>query len=138
MGYRALDAMDGELAYLLRRFSKAVLLSGGAAYFAGSPDLPPEELCGSSEAAACGAREAFVEAVVKAVAAEHALVPEAREILLSGRLAEVQWIASRLREALSRFAPVRVVSGFARVAKEAAQGAALIADGLAGGAGAAS
>ncbi len=36
MGYRALGAMDGELAYLLRRFSKAVLLSGGAAYLAGA------------------------------------------------------------------------------------------------------
>ncbi len=133
MGYRALGAMDGELAYLLGRFSKAVLLSGGAAYLAGSPDLPPEQLGSSSEGAACGAREALVEAMVKAVAAEHALVPEAREILLSGRLTAVQWIAPRLREELSRFAPVRVVSGFARVAKEAAQGAALIADGLAGG-----
>ena len=35
---------------------------------------------------------------------------------------------------LSPFAPVRRLEGFARTAKQAAQGAALVADGLAGGA----
>lgn len=133
MGYRALGAMDGELAYLLGKFSKGALFSGGAAYLAGSPEAAPEELGRRTDRAAREAREALVEAVVKAVAAERVLVPGAREILLSGRLARVGWVESRMRDALSQFGTVRTVSGFARVAKEAAQGAALLADGLAGG-----
>lgn len=133
MGFRAVGAMDGELAYLLGRFSKAVLLSGGAAFLAGAPDASPEELGQRSDEAARRAQEALVEAVLKAVAAEHALIPQAREILLSGRLTRVEWVVSRLSDALSRFGPVRVVKGFADVASQAAQGAALLADGLAGG-----
>lgn len=133
MGFRSAGAMDGEVPYLLGRFPKAALVSGGAAFLAGSPDASPEELGQRSDAAARGAQEALVEAVLKAVAAEHALIPRAREILLSGRLTRVDWVVSRLRDALSRFAPLRVVRRFARVASEAAQGAALLADGLAGG-----
>ena len=39
-----------------------------------------------------------------------------------------------IRERLEVFAPTRLLDGFAKTAKEGAQGAALIADGLAGGA----
>lgn len=133
MGYRAMGAMDGELSYLLGRFSKSVLVSGGAAFLAGSPEVSPEDLGGRSDAAARNAREALVESMLKAVVAEHALIPHAREILLSGRLTRVEWLVSRLQQTLSRFGPVRVLKGFARQASEAAQGAALLADGLSGG-----
>ena len=39
-----------------------------------------------------------------------------------------------IRERLGSFAPTRLLEGFAQTAKEGAQGAALLADGLAGGA----
>jgi predicted butyrate kinase (DUF1464 family) len=63
-------------------------------------------------------------------------VPQAREVMLSGRLAFAAGVrdelASRLAGAIAG-ASVHVLTGFAQVAKQAAQGAALIADGLAGG-----
>lgn len=133
LGHLAAGALDGELAYLLGGFPKSAIFSGGAAYVAGSPDSTPEELAARSDPAAREARTAFEEAVLKAVAAEHALVPRAREVLLSGRLSGLDGLVGRLQEILSAFAPVRRVSGFAEVAKHAAQGAALLADGLVGG-----
>ena len=74
-----------------------------------------------------------MESLVKGVAAEAAVVPAPREILLSGRLSRVPALRRELLTRLSMFAPVRQVDGFAREAKEAAQGAALIAEGLVGG-----
>ena len=133
MGHRAAGALDGELAYLLGDFPKSAIFSGGAAYIAGAPESSPEQLAEASGPAAEAARNALEEAVLKAVAAEHALVPHAREILLSGRLSRLESLVGRLRDRLSRFGPVRRVGGFAKVAKGAAQGAALLADGLAGG-----
>lgn len=82
--------------------------------------------------AARSAREAFVEGVVKALAGELALVPRVREILLSGRLSRVPGFRDPVAAALTRLAPVRDLSP-AAVVKEAARGAGLLADGLAGG-----
>jgi predicted butyrate kinase (DUF1464 family) len=45
----------------------------------------------------------------------------------------VPWVLDEMTRRLERFAPVRRVEGFAATAKEAAQGAALIAQGLLGG-----
>jgi predicted butyrate kinase (DUF1464 family) len=61
------------------------------------------------------------------------VVPKPREILISGRLCRTDKIRQELIRRLSAYGPVRRVEGFARVAKEAAQGAAIIADGLSGG-----
>jgi predicted butyrate kinase (DUF1464 family) len=134
MGFRALGAMDGELAYLLRAFSKDVLASGGAAWIAGTPDCSPEELvlAAESERRASVALTALLEQVTKAVAAESILLEAPREILLSGRLVRVPELRRRLADALGRFAPVRVTEGYALVCSEAAQGAALLGQGLAG------
>jgi len=135
MGYMAPGAMDGELAYLLGSFHKEVLCSGGMAHIAGSPETAPEELMALSRTdTRCSlALEALLESIEKCVCAETAIVPSPREILVSGRLSRIEGLAGEVVHRLSRFAPVRRVEGFADVAKEAAQGAALIADGLAGG-----
>ncbi len=135
IGYLASGALDGELAYLLGSFHKETLCSGGVAYIAGKPQLSPEELVALAQSdARCGlAWEAFLESLVKYVAAEMSIVPSSREILISGRLCRIEEIADKVSRRLSAFAPVRKVKGFSRVTKEAAQGAALIAEGLAGG-----
>jgi predicted butyrate kinase (DUF1464 family) len=142
LGYLALGAMDGELAYLLGDFAKGLLCSGGVAYVAGRPDTSPEELVAliQTDDRSRLAWEAFVESVVKSIAAEMAVVPSPREILISGRLGRIPEVRQELSDHLSalrdsdlRLPPVRRVAGFAQVAKEAAQGAALVAEGLAGG-----
>ncbi|MCZ7662384.1 MAG: DUF1464 family protein [Thermoleophilia bacterium] len=135
MGYRAHGAMDGELAYLLRSFPKDDLATGGMAWVAGTPDRSPEELVLSvpTDYRAAVAWEAFLEDVVKRVAAEMTVLAAPREILLSGRLSRVPRIVQEVTRRLIPFAPVRRVEGYAPVSKEAAQGAALIGQGLVGG-----
>jgi len=134
-GYYSLGSMDGELAYLQGTFHKELLFTGGAAYIAGHPELSPEEFADLAETdeRAHIAWEALLEGVVKSVAAELTVVPKPREILISGRLCRTDKIRQELIRRLSAYGSVRRVEGFARVAKEAAQGAAIIADGLAGG-----
>ena len=134
-GFYALGAMDGELAYLLGEFHKEVLFSGGVAYIAGQPTLSPDEAAMMLDAnpVVRQAWEALFEGVVKSVAAEMVVAPMAREIILSGRLCRIPVVLAELTRRLSSFTPVRRVSGLAKIAKEAAQGAALIADGMLGG-----
>ncbi|MFH0916488.1 MAG: DUF1464 family protein [bacterium] len=135
MGYRSLGAMDGELAYLLGGFAKENLASGGMASIAGIPEGSPEGLMAmvpTVESAAL-AWEAYLEDLVKRVAGEMTVLASPREILLSGRLSNIPQIRGEVARRLSAFAPVRRVEGYAVVAKEAAQGAALIGQGLMGG-----
>ncbi|MCR4428232.1 MAG: DUF1464 family protein [Caldiserica bacterium] len=135
LGFLSLGAMDSELAYLLGNFDKDVLFSGGASYIAGRPGIKPEEFARLHETdeKVGMAWEALMEGVVKCVLQEMAVLPEPREIILSGRLCRTEEIRRELEERLKGFAPVRRVEGIARTAKEAAQGAAIIANGMAGG-----
>ena len=135
IGYLSLGAMDGELAYLLGSFHKELLCTGGVAYVAGQPQLKPEKLValGETDSRCSLAWDAFLEDLEKRVAATMFVNSMSREILISGRLCRIEEIVYQVTRRLSAFAPVRKVEGFARVAKEAAQGAALIAEGLAGG-----
>src|SRR5207244_7991850 len=83
-----------------------------------------------AEQVAC---EPIFDNAVKAALAIAASVPSPKEFVLSGRLAHVETVSHAIRERLDLFAPTRLLEGFAQTAKEGAQGAALIADGLAGG-----
>ena len=136
LGVRSAGALDGELAFLAGSITKRLLFVGGAATIAGTPEAPAESLVTPSTARGRLAREAYVESAVKAVAALSVSVPHARDVILSGRLARVAGVRDELAR---RFAGViadrslHVLNGFASVAKQAAQGAALLADGLAGG-----
>src|SRR5262245_3843465 len=135
LGYRALGTLDGEVAYLLGRVRKTTLFTGGAAFVAGDPELPLESLVRRAGEDACArvAFDALVEAVTKMVAALSVSVGAPREVLLSGRLCRLPALSGALAARLGDRAPIRPIDGFTSGCKEAAQGAALIADGLAGG-----
>ena len=135
LGYLSMGAMDGELAYLLGSFHKDLLCTGGVAHIAGQPQLRPENLVAltGSDNRCSVAWEAFLENLKKCVAAAMSVNSRPREILISGRLGRIEEVVNQVTRRLSAFAPVRRVEGFARVTKEAAQGAALVAEGLAGG-----
>jgi predicted butyrate kinase (DUF1464 family) len=119
IGWRSAGALDGEVAFLAGPVTKGLLFQGGVT------SVQQEDRA--------GAMAAYTEGAVKAVLSLTASVGAPREILLSGRHSADAGVAGELEARLSSVAPVRVLDGFARVAKAGAQGAALIADGLAGG-----
>ena len=136
LGIRAAGALDGEVAFLAGAITKGHLFAGGAATIAGTPDAAAETLVASTTERGRIAWEAYVETAVKAVAALAVSVPRPYEIILSGRLARVPSVLDELSRRIEKVVPaasVHALSGFATVSKQAAQGAALIADGLAGG-----
>jgi predicted butyrate kinase (DUF1464 family) len=135
LGFRSAGAWDGEVAFLAGAVTKGSLFGGGAVTVAGWEDstASPDRFATPATSRERVAWEALIEGVTKAVHALRAIVPSPREIVLSGRLAHVSSVRRALHERLGAIAPVRLLEGFASEAKEGAQGAALIADGLAGG-----
>lgn len=134
-GFLSMGAMDAELAYLLGEFGKDLLFEGGLASIVGRRSVTPSQLVSESEGDERFrvALDCYLEGLRKSVVALMVSVPRPREILISGRVGRIQPLSARLMEALQGLGEVRVVQGIASVSKESAQGAALIADGLAGG-----
>jgi predicted butyrate kinase (DUF1464 family) len=132
IGARACGALDAEAAYLIGgALTKRTVFSGGALDPHGERDLAaPGALAELREdAAAADGWRAIEEGAAKAALALTASVRSPREILVVGRLAAVPGLLDALTGRLAHVAPVRV----AAAAESAARGAALLADGLAGG-----
>ena len=123
-------AMDGEIAYLLRNFEKSLLFEGGASSLAGSGNLPIEAFSRESYPEAFNA---FVEGVLFAVCSQRALAVS-NEVYLSGRLAKYANLYNPIKVSLEELGytvnPVPVLSN---QSKAAAQGHAIIGNGLCGG-----
>lgn len=133
-GYLAMGGMDTELAPLVGRWEKADIFAGGAASMTGLASL--EEIGDrQDEPKYKMAWEAVLEGVEKGVASMTVSVPHPLEILLSGRWARTERLRLELAERLSRYGPVRSVGWLegAKKVKEAAQGYAMVADGLCAG-----
>jgi predicted butyrate kinase (DUF1464 family) len=122
IGWRAAGALDGEVAFLAGTISKTDLFRGGVS------SVIEKQPTRSSEA-----MRAYVEGATKAVRQLRCSAPSSDEILLSGRKAAESEIRGQLSAELTDVGPVRLLTGFASTAKQGAQGAALLADGLAGG-----
>jgi len=136
IGARACGALDGEVAYLLGgALSKQTLFGGGALVDAGELDFADLRALESSrrDPRLRDGWTALEEGATKAVLALSATVSAPREILLSGRLAALAELRAALERRLSHLAPLRTVTGLGARASSAAQGAAVIADGLVGG-----
>ncbi len=131
-GFITLGSMDSELAVRLGRFPGIVLFSGGAKDVSGKDDLTPEELA-REHYKYPSAWNMLLESIAKGVSAMTVAVEKPREILLSGRLSRIPDIADALAARLSKFGKVRKIGRQAGVAKEAAEGAYIIGEGLLGG-----
>jgi len=131
-GFLTLGSMDSVLAARLGHFPGAVLFSGGAKDAAGKDGLTPEEMAGDP-ARFSASWNMMLESVLKSVAAINVTAGEPREILLSGRLSRIPEITGVLNTRLNRFGKVRMLSRKAKVAKEAAEGAFILGEGLLGG-----
>jgi predicted butyrate kinase (DUF1464 family) len=131
IGLRAAGALDGEVAFLAAQISKSLIFTGGIASLTGNAD--PD----ASGPVTGVAREAYLEGAIKGVACVRVSAPEATEVILSGRVAQSGALREELRRRLLRLDGVSSVE-FLRAPGEssmqAAYGAALMADGLAGGA----
>jgi predicted butyrate kinase (DUF1464 family) len=142
LGAQAAGALDAEVAFLAGTISKRMVFHGGACSIAGEPDADPLQLFASKAPNATVAVEAFIESSVKAVAASAVSLTDdtsggSIDVILSGRLAGLTSLRDQLTRRLTPFTrggTIQVLQGFAGSAKHAAQGAALVADGLAGGA----
>lgn len=136
LGMRAAGALDGEVAFLAGTVSKRMVFSGGAETIAGMPGMSAESLAASQTPQGRMAWEAYMESAAKAVAALAVAVPQAHDVILSGRWSRSPRVRDELAHRLLGVVDgvsVRPLDGFASAASAAAQGAALIADGLSGG-----
>lgn len=122
MGWRASGGLDGEVAFLAGQVSKDLLFAGGV-----------ETVTARQPGLSTPALEAFLEGAVKLARQLAVSAPQADEVVLSGRRAEHPGVRERLARELADLGPVRVLKGFERKSRQAAHGAALLADGLAGG-----
>ena len=148
VGYMGMGAMDGELAYALANtvadFSKMMLFNGGAASISG---IDPQKvsieefisLAQNSEQVKL-AYSAMLESIIKDTYLMLSSVRKPKEILLSGRFTRikpfVQDVTAILQDHLSEFgieAGIRTLRRTGGEVKEAAEGAAIIANGIAGG-----
>jgi predicted butyrate kinase (DUF1464 family) len=137
LGIRAAGALDGEVAFLAGVVTKSLVFSGGAQVVAGVSGASAESLATLSSANGRLAWEAYVESAAKAVAALAVAVPQAHDVILSGRGARSVRVQDELGHRLRGVVDgvsVHALDGFAEASSQAAQGAALIADGLCGGA----
>jgi predicted butyrate kinase (DUF1464 family) len=129
IGARACGALDAEVAYLIgAAMSKRTVFSGGALDPQGELDLSQ-----GLEGLRRDPRHregwlALQEGAAKVALALTISVPAPREILVAGRLAEAPGMREALAARLAHVAPVHDVHRPA-----AAHGAAVLADGLAGG-----
>jgi predicted butyrate kinase (DUF1464 family) len=118
VGWGSAGAWDGEAAYLLSPLGKRDLFQGGVTALS------------DAQVGRAWLRESLVKSVAGLQAVTHF-----SQLILSGRLLESESeLADLIEDDLARLAPVcRLKSLPGAWVKHAAQGAALVADGLAGG-----
>mgnify|MGYP001100522714 CR=1 FL=1 len=128
LGFLAGGGMDAEIAIRLDPpITQEVVFKGGIKDFVGE-DIEPKDLIGFKEAMTL-----LGESIEKDVISMLVSLRQPREIIISGRLTNHNFIRNELINRLNKYAPVVKVKKPSRVAKEAACGAYIIGEGLFGG-----
>ncbi|TFG01360.1 MAG: DUF1464 domain-containing protein [Promethearchaeota archaeon] len=138
MGFKACGSLDGELAYLIKNIRKRNIYKGGVASIAGYSDLSVDEvaLLAEKDEQIKMALDAYLSSVKKAVfgiSSSFSNNTNINEVLLAGRGADLKYLKEKIISGLNDIANVRSMKSYSQIAKRAAQGAAMIANGLLGG-----
>ena len=129
-GFINAGALDGEVAYLLGGFEKTLLFQGGASYLANRKGVSIEAF---TSQAYPDAFNAFVEGAASAVCSQWPMLPE-RQVYLSGRLTRYDNIYSPVEARLKGMGyTVGRLPTLSAKSKAAAQGYAVVGNGLYGG-----
>jgi predicted butyrate kinase (DUF1464 family) len=134
-GYLSLGQMDGELAYLLGEFSKLKLFEAGATFIAANRILDVEDFSANLLRDEYNkAWESLKEGIIKAVALLlTSFKNQPREIILTGRLSRNKEIYNDLKQTLNE--KFKIITRnpkhrFTKEAKDVAQGAAILSNGI--------
>ena len=127
IGFLGCGGMDAEIAIRLKPpVTQEIVFKGGVKDFIGE-DIEPRDLINFKEAILL-----LGESTEKDVASILVSMPNPKEIVLSGRLIDHDFIKDELMHRLNKYAPVVKVNKLSRIAKEAACGAYIIGEGLLG------
>ncbi len=127
-GFMNAGALDGEVAYMLRGFDKTLLFEGGASSLAGGASIDDFSADKHPDAF-----NAFIEGILFAVCSQRGIV-DTREVLLSGRLTRSDHIFGPLKARLEKLGyRVRPMPVLSQKSKAAAQGYAVVGNGVLGG-----
>ena len=128
LGFLGGGGMDAEIAIRLKPpLTQEIVFRKGLKDFVGK-DIEPRDLIKFKEAVTL-----LGESIEKDVAAMLVSVRHPKEIIISGRLTNYDFIRNELTSRLSKYAPVAKVRKTSKIAKEAACGAYIIGEGLLGG-----
>jgi len=135
-GFLTVGPLDAEIAVMSKRWVRSDVFHGGIADICKTLDFD-EVIKGykAGEEPYKTALEAFLDGIRKGVAAVLASVGEVKEILVSGRNSRNQELMKLVTEFIGEIAPVRNIGLLegAKISKEAAQGYAMVAEGISGG-----
>jgi len=134
--FLSMGAIDGEIAVMGREWIRSDVFHGGVADICGTLSLDEAiDEYERFEEPYYSAMESMLEGLEKTVRSLTSSVKEPREILLSGRYARHERLRNLVCERLGEIAPVRQLNNLpgAKISKEAAQGYAIIGEGIAGG-----
>jgi len=127
--FSSLGSMDGELAYLISDFPKCMLFSGGIRSLARDRGIEVERV----EEISGEVSEWLCEFIMKGIRAVEVSMKNRGLLVLSGRIFDIPVFERIFKEKAEEFGyEIKKLEGFGH-AKQSAEGAALIANGLAGG-----
>ena len=135
-GFLTMGSIDGEIAVMGREWIRSDVFHGGVADICGTLSIDDAlTRYEQDEETYVLAVESMLENIEKAVRSLTSSIENPREILLSGRYSRHPKFRKLIQERLGKIAPVRSLGTLpgAKISKEAAQGYAMIGEGIAGG-----
>jgi len=135
-GFLTMGSIDGEIAVMGREWVRSDVFHGGVVDICNASSMDDvlskyekgEEPCAL-------AIDAMLEGIEKSVKSLTTSIEKPKEVLLSGRYSRYPKFRKLVQERLCKIAPIRTLRMLpgARIAKEAAQGYAIVGEGIAGG-----
>lgn len=135
-GFLTIGPLDAELAVAGKMWERSDVFYGGVSTICETLNVEEAVRKYVEEVEPFkSAFESMFESLEKSVRSLLTSLPNPKEIIISGRLTRIQDIREEIERRLGKIAPVVKIKGLrgAKISKEAAQGYAIVAEGIGGG-----